>query len=273
MKNAQLSHESSDYEVGEVLSIGLPQVNATAGLTSNLILPKTIIDLSSFPGSTEPEGSTQEVTFTTKYTAFMDLKLEQMIFDASYFIGLKAAKTLRELTYRDVQLSEVETKEVITKAYYTALVNQERLELFERQLGTTDTLLRETRLMYENGFAEKIDVSRIQVQYNNILVERNRFERVAALSLDLLKFQMGMPISQAIVLSEDLENITFGEPTYDLATFDYGNRLEFAKLQTSQELQEINIKNIRSGYYPNLNGFANIGANSGANSFSRISRS
>ncbi len=269
VKNAQLDHKASDNEIGEILSIGLPQVNASAGLTNNVILPKTIIDISSFPGSTVPEGTTQEVTFATKYSAFMDITLEQMVFDASYFIGLKAAKTLKELTYRDLKLSEVEATEMVTKAYYTALVNQERLELFARQLGTTDTLLRETTIMFENGFVEKIDVSRIQVQHNNLIVEMNRFRRMADLSLDLLKFQMGLPILQSIELTESLETITFTEPAYNLANFDYSNRLEFSQLQTNEKLQEINIRNIKTGYYPNLNAFASLGANSGSSRLGR----
>ena len=269
VQNATLQHQASDNEIGEILSIGLPQVSASAGVTDNVILPKTIIDVSSFPGSTAPEGTTEEVTFATKYTAFMDLTLDQLIFDASYFIGLKAARTLKELTQRDLELSKVAAAEVVTKAYYTALVNQERVELYERQLGTTDTLLRETNVMFENGFAEKIDVSRIQVQYNNLLVEQKRFQRVAELSIDILKFQMGLPISQPIILTDKLENITFSEPVYDLANFDYVNRLEFSQLQTNEKLQEINIKNIRTGYYPNLSAFASIGANSGSQSFGR----
>jgi len=269
VKNAQLEHQASDNEIGEILSIGLPQVNASAGLTDNVILPKTIIDISSFPGSTVPEGTTEEVTFATQYSAFMDITVEQMVFDASYFIGLKAAKTLKELTYRDLELSRIDASEMVTKAYYTALINSERLELFNRQLGTTDTLLQETRIMNENGFAEKIDVSRIQVQYNNLKVEKNRFERLSDLSLDLLKFQMGIPISQPIELTENLESITFTETTYDLATFDYSNRLEFSQIQTREKLQEINVKNIRTGYYPNLHAFASLGANSGSQNFGR----
>ncbi len=181
VKNAQLAHKSSDHEISEILSIGLPQISASAGLTDNVILPKTIIDISSFPGSTVPEGTTQEVTFATKYSAFMDVTLEQMVFDASYFIGLKAARVFKELTYKDLMMSEIDTREAVTKAYYSALVQRERFQLFERQLATIDTLLQETQVMFDNGFAEKIDVSRIQVQYNNLLTEKNKFERLSYL--------------------------------------------------------------------------------------------
>ncbi len=80
---------------------------------------------------------------------------------------------------------------------------------------------------------------------------------------------MGLPISQAIELTDDLSSINFTEPVYDLANFNYSDRMEFSRLQTNQALQEINIQNIRSGYYPNLNAFASLGANAGSSQFRR----
>lgn len=267
MKNARLDHESSDYEIGEILSIGLPQVSGSVNLTSNIVVPKSPVPAEFFGG--EP-GEFAFVAFSPKHQGNLNITLDQLIFDASYFIGLKAARQLKELTYKDVQLSEIQTKENVTKAYYTAIIQQERVELFERQLGTIDTLLLETTYMYENGFAEKIDVSRIKVQHNNLRVEKERFDRVAKLSFDLLKFQMGMPISQPIELTENLDDIDFIQPTYDLINFDYANRLEFSRLKTSEDLQLTNMKNIRSGYYPNLQGFASIAGNAGSPNFSDV---
>ncbi|MDA0195407.1 MAG: TolC family protein [Bacteroidetes bacterium] len=263
VKNAKLDHQASDNEVGEYLAIGLPQVNASVGLNDNFIIQKSIVDVSRFPGSTAPPGTKQVIEFSTQYTGFMDVTLEQLIFDASYFIGLKAARTLKGLTYKDWKLSEIETTEAVTKAYYTALINQERLKLFERQLGTLDTLLQETITMNQNGFAERIDVSRIKVQYNNVNVEKNRFERIAALSVDLLKFQIGLPIRQFIELTENIQSITLEASQNDLVNFDYSNRMEYSQLETNQTLQLINVQNLKSGYYPDLKAFASLGANSG----------
>ncbi len=187
VKNAQLVHKSSDYEIGEILSIGLPQISASVNVTSNVVVPKTPVPGEFFGG--EP-GSFAFVAFSPKHQGNLNITLDQLIFDASYFLGLKAAKMLKELTYKDVQLSEIAATEVVSKAYYNALVQQQRVELFERQLNTIDTLLIETTLMLENGFAEKIDVSRIKVQYNNLKVEKQRFDEIAKLSYDILKFQM-----------------------------------------------------------------------------------
>ena len=267
LKNAQLAHKSSDYEVGEILSIGLPQVSASVNVSSNIVVPKTPVPGEFFGG--EP-GSFAFVAFSPKHQGNLNVTLDQLIFDATYFLGLKAAKMLKQLTYKDVQLSEIAAIESVSKAYYNALIQEERVELFERQLGSIDTLLMETTAMYENGFAEKIDVNRIKVQYNNLKVEKERFDEIAKLSYDILKFQMGMPIENNIELTEDIENINFIEPSYDLANFSYDNRLEFTRLKTNEDLQQINIKNIRSGYYPNLKGFASVAGNAGSGQFGDV---
>jgi len=271
VKNAKLDHKAADHQVGELLAIGLPQVNASAGLNDNIIIQKSIVDVSRFPGSSAPPGTKQVIEFTTQYTAFMDVTLEQLIFDASYFVGLKAARIFKDLSFKGWKLSEIETTEAVTKAYYTALINQERLELFERQLGTLDTLLQETIIMNDNGFAEKIDVSRIKVQYNNVNVEKSRFARIAALSVDLLKFQIGLPIALPIELTENIQSITLEASLNDLVNFDYSNRMEYSQLQTNQSLKLINVQNLKSGYYPDLKAFASLGANSGGFRFRDVS--
>ncbi|MEQ9426038.1 MAG: TolC family protein [Cyclobacteriaceae bacterium] len=267
VKNAELENESSDYQVKEFLAIGMPQISAGVNVSTNVVLPKTPVPGEFFGG--EP-GSFQFVAFSPKHQGSLNVTLDQLIFDASYFIGLNAARTIKELTYKQYGLSKVQMTENVTKAYYTALVQDERLELFERQLGTLDTLLLETTLMLENGFAEKIDENRVRVQYNNIKTDRDRFERVAALSLDLLKFQLGIPVSTDIELTDNLDDIQLLETVPTLGDFNYNNRMEYSILNTNYELQQINVRNIRSGYYPNLKGFATLGGNSGSPNFGDV---
>ena len=87
------------------------------------------------------------------------------------------------------------------------LVNQVRTNLIEANIATLDSTLRETRALYENGFAEKIDVSRIQVQLNNLKAERSGVDQAILASKNLLKFAMGMPVETPITLSEELDNL------------------------------------------------------------------
>ncbi len=53
-------------------------------------------------------------------------------------------------------------------------------------------LYQDAKAMFDNGFIEKVDLDRIKVTYNNIVSEQERFGRLINLSMQQLKFQMGL---------------------------------------------------------------------------------
>ncbi|MEM9325745.1 MAG: TolC family protein, partial [Bacteroidota bacterium] len=197
LKITDLGKDDADAQVGEVMAIGLPQVNIDGGVNYNYRVQRSIVDATNFNPDL-PEGTEAEIAFGLPYDGNIVLGARQLIFDGSYFVGLQAAKTLRELASKDHIRNEIDIIESVAKAYYTVLVNTERLELLDRNYSRLDTLLYETSQMFENGFAEKIDVDRIRVNFNNVRVDRQRARRLNDVAMNLLKFQMGMDLKQSI---------------------------------------------------------------------------
>ncbi|NJO01635.1 MAG: TolC family protein [Bacteroidia bacterium] len=99
-----------------------------------------------------------------------------------------------------VQLTKVDIAEQVSKAYYAVLVSRERIELLEENYRRLDTLLRETRALYENGFAEELDVLRTEVSFNNTRVELQKSLQQLDLATKVLKFQMGMPLNDSLTV-------------------------------------------------------------------------
>jgi len=107
--------------------------------------------------------------------------------------------------------------------------------------------------MHNNGFAEKIDVSRIQVQYNNIITAKKTSTIGLEIGMNILKFQMGLPMSENITLSDNLESIQLQVLNDDFRKdFTYSNRIEYSKLETNHILTELDIKNTKVQYLPKL---------------------
>ncbi len=278
--NANLETEKSDYYVKETISDGLPQLNGNLDLTYNVKIQTTFIQDFISPavygvlqteGLLEP-GPTPDpqffpVQFGTKYAGNANISLNQMIFDGSFFVGLKAARTYSELSYKDRIRSKIDVVEAVSKAYYLAMVNEERQELILKNYQRLDTLLQETQALYENGFAEKIDVNRIQVQFNNIKVQQDNIARTVALSKALLKFQMGMSPKDDLELEDSIEEIIFQEiPDEVYQDFDYNRRIEMSYLQTNIELNQLDIKNVKMGYLPDIDLYGALGATAGTQS-------
>ena len=112
VKNAQLETLISRATIGEQRSQGLPQINSTLELTKNVQPPLIILPAVSWfgywrwrwkwwwkrwRGLPPPDDSPSDITvipFAVNFQSSLTTTIEQMIFNGSYFVGLKAAKNL-----------------------------------------------------------------------------------------------------------------------------------------------------------------------------------
>ncbi len=272
LKNSNSSIESARAKVRETLASGLPQIGATADLGSNFIIPTTFLPASFFPpGAVAPGVEYVPVKFGTQYLGRSSLNVDQMIFNGSYFVGLKASQVYTELSRQDLVSTKTDLIIAIKKAYYSVLVNKERLDLVNKNYQRLDSLLSQTKVMYNNGFSEKIDVSRIQVQFNNIVNLKRTTTLGVEISGNLLKFQMGLPMSQPIVLTDNLESIKLEVLDDDFSkNFNYSNRVEYRKLEVNSQLVQLDIRNTKSQYLPRLDLYGNYGASYGTSAYDQF---
>lgn len=268
VKNAGLSVDMSRYKIGEIVSAGLPQINASADLGYNFKVQTAFLPAEIAGG--EP-GTFVPVQFSPPYSGNASINLNQMVFNGSYIVGLKASKTYSELASKEKIKSEIDVIEAVSKAYYLALVNQERSELIDKNYDRLDSLLRETTILHQNGFAEKIDVDRVKVNVNNIAVTKRNFTNTLNLSYSLLKFQMGLDPRDSIQLKDKIADVQL-----EVLDENFGSdskiedRIEMSILQTNMDLSKLDVKNVKAQYLPSLDLYGAIGATSGAGSSSEL---
>ena len=255
LKNSILEENVSKMTSREYLSVGFPQIQFETGLKYNFEIQKSLIDISKFmPGV--PEGTEQEVSFGQKYDGIMDLGINQMIFNGSYFVGLAASKALIELSEKQTVRTKVDIIESVNKAYYVVLNTKERLSLVNSNLDRIESLLYDTEILYKNGFVEKLDVDRIKVSYNNLNAEKIKAERLYDLSLSVLKFQIGFPVNEKLSVKGSIEDVILSVNEYDIQSFDYSDRIEHSILNTNKRLKSYDLKNNRSQFLPQI--YANL---------------
>lgn len=270
VKNSQLDLQNASAKINEIRAMGLPQVNGSLALTNNLILQRVFLPARIFNPSAA-EGELIAAKFGVDNAGFANVGLSQLVFDGSYLLGLKASSVYKDLAIKSVTQSKQQVAENVTKAYYGILVNEKRQGLLALNVARLDTLLKETRELNKQGFVEKIDVQRLDVQANNLRTELENIDRLQALSYSLLKFQMGYPMEEPIRLSESLEKVELASFNTNAAgDFNYSNRIEYSILQTQENLAELDLKSIKAGYLPRLLLNANYGYNAGANAFSDL---
>ncbi|WP_031528285.1 TolC family protein [Dyadobacter crusticola] len=273
IKNAQLDAVSAEARIGEIRAAGLPQVSANFNITDNLIIQRFFLPPGEFGGPSVPTNAEPvAIEFGVKYLGTASATLNQLIFNGSYFIGLKAAATYRELAQKSTTSSRVQVAEAVTKAYYSAQVAEERAKLLDLNISRVDSLMRETKVMNESGFVELLDVNRLEVQINNLQTERQKVQNLIELSYALLKYQMGMPANEAIKLIDDINavNIDSLKSSFSGTELNYSNRIEYSLLDTQEKLAGLDIRNVRAGYLPSVSLNASYGHNNGQSTFANL---
>ena len=266
IKNAKLDHEISKQKVKETTAIGLPQIDGKVDFVNNAIIQKAFLP-ATFLNPAAPADEVVGVDFGTAFTADANVTLSQLIFDGSYIVGLQAAKTYTNFAEQGVVKSKTDVIVSVQKAYYQALIAQNRVEQIEDNQKMLEQLLDDTGKMEEAGFAESIDKKRVLVNLNNIKAELQKLNSFVELTLNMLKFQMGMPITETITLADDL-NSKVAEMSKENTSSNFDNRIELKLLEVQNDLNQLNLKNEKSKYLPTLGAFAKFGLNNGADKFS-----
>ena len=268
IKNAQLDYNIAKSKVKETTAIGLPQINGKWDLLHNVSVQKQFMPAQIFD-PTAPEDALYPAPFGVDFSSNASATLTQLLFDGSYLVGLQAAKVYTQLAEQGIAQSKEEVIVNVQKAYYMVLVTQKRIEQIEENQKMLDQLLVDTKALSEAGFAEPTDAKRVVVNLNNLKAEIQKLKSFEQISLNMLKFQMGMPVTESIVLSDDLES-KVNVMSKSSATANYDNRVELKMMNVQNELNELNVKNDKISLLPSLAAFGTLGVNYGTNDFGEV---
>ena len=247
--NAKIDEEIAKNTVKQTLGIGLPQLSGSINFQDFIDIPTEVIPSQSFG---EAAGTFIPAKLGTNYQSAAALNLSQLLFDGSFFVGLQASKTYRELSTRNLKRTRIETAVAVIKAYYTALVTDERLTLIDANLKQLKKSLHDTKAMFDNGLVEKIDVERLSVLKNNSQTDRENAVRLLSLNIDLLKFQMGMPVQAKLMLRDSISSFSMDSIAINADTTAYKSRIEYSILQTNKRLSELDLKRYKSQFLPSV---------------------
>lgn len=268
MKNAALDERIAKARVNETIGIGLPQINGSVTLDHNQQLrrffatynPGSPFFPDPIPGLEPGDVVAARNFFQLRSTGDASIRVNQLLFNGSYLVGLQAANAYKELAEKNAGQTREEVIAAVTKAYYAVLINRERIKSFDVNIARVDSLLKTTRIMVQNGFAEQLEVDRLTVTLNNLITERNKFLRLQEVSVELLKFQMNYPMNQPLDVSGTLTE-SHVEVNLDslLTDWSYSDRPDYQVLLANKKLQSLNVRNNYAAGMPVLSAFANAG--------------
>jgi len=257
VRSSTLEAEKAEARIKEVTAMGLPQVDATGGFNNYLTVPKSVIP--NFTGS-GPEFL--EVQFGVPYTTTGALQLNQLIFDGSYLVGLRASRELRTRSEQDLEKTVAEARYQAAKSYLGVLAAREGSRLAAESVPILEKSLAEATAMKEQGFMEATDVDRLSIALASARDRARSFAQQERVAMAYLRLVLGLPADTPLTLSGDLET-TVNDPAevaLSESRVDLNGHVDYQLANTLIRLQELEVKNQKAAYLPKLYGFANTQA-------------
>lgn len=252
-KKSALELENAQYQIDEVRAGGLPQINGAGSLTYNPMLQKVAL-----PGEIIGRpGETVMVAMGQKWQSNAAIQVDQQLFNQSLFTGLKAAKTTKEFYAINKELTEEQLIEKVATSYYDVFQIQLQLETIDINLNSTKKTRDVIKGLVDAGLGRKIDLDRMNVAINNLEANRQIVVNALELSENALKFAVGMPMDNKVVLPK--ETFEVNPATALLQASNLDSRTEIKLLDKQKDLLELNLQNIKAEYYPKLSFSGNLG--------------
>ena len=244
--NAQHDIEIAKKKVRETLAIGLPQLSGSGTITNNLMLQENQIEFG---------DTTITTVFGTKYNNSIGGRVDQLIFDGSYLVGLKASRIYVKLSENAKELTEIGIKEAVSEAFILAVVAEKNMNDFEMLLNTNKELLKQSLAYYENGFSEDTDVDQIRLMVNQSQAEYDNSMNSTRVAMSVLKYAIGYDIDKPLKLSGDINSILAMIPLKTNTDFKVESHIDFRTIQTQIEIQHLDINNQKAQALPRLSAF------------------
>jgi outer membrane protein len=273
--NIQVKTALTDLAVQEqtnkqIAGDAFPLISATGVSTNYFQIPVIVLAANSFGPGFPP--TSQAVSLNQKYNLTAGVNLTQKLFDGALFVGLKARSSILEYYKKNIDLTIENLSVNVYKTYYSLVVSKTQLELIDANIARAEKFLHDSKVMNENGFAEKLDVDKAGVQLANLLTSRENTQTNITNVYLTLKFLIGIPAADSVQLSSSFDEAQLkGGIPMDLQ-YRYEDRYDYQYLQLSKQLSEYDIKRYQAAYYPTLSLNGAYQKNALDNTFSLFSR-
>jgi len=250
VKNALLDVMYQEQENRELTGAALPKVSASGNLTDYTDIPTTLIPAEFEPGGVP--GTFIPLQFGTKWTSSATVTLSQVLFDGQVFIGLSARKVIIDQRQESSALTQINIRSNILKVYYQLVASKTQIELLDSNINRLQKLGHDTKEIYKNGFAEKLDVDRLTVQITNLQTQELQTENSIANGYTGLKILIGMPVKDSLVLTDTLSDDKLRENVLENSNYNYADRKEYQISELSNKLNELTVKRYKESQIPTL---------------------
>jgi outer membrane protein TolC len=264
--NADREIQKAKKEKWKTIATGLPQISSVINYQNFLEMPVSLVPAEFFGGN---PGEFSELTFGTEQNMIGSLKMEQLIFDGSYLVGLQATKVYLAISENLFEKTNLEVKKMVTNLYSNALLAKYNIIFLEKNRASLENNFQEIHQLFRNGFEEEESVEQIQLSLAQANSRLKYAQNLLKIQQDMLKFVIGYPIESPLKLTDELDDI-FNEDLYFQTlpnTDNIDDNIDIRIADNTLKSEALKLKLEKSKALPKVNAFINRTYTGNSNEF------
>ncbi|MGZ3871643.1 MAG: TolC family protein, partial [Mucilaginibacter sp.] len=275
VRQASIDQEINERDIRIGLSAWLPQLNGSGEYQHY------------FKGSpaSSTTGTAAQAGAVNNEFSLLGLQASQVIYNNEVLQAAKAARYSRLYYKQNTLSSQINVVSDVSKAFFDVLLSQKQLDILNEDISRLQRSLKDAYNRYQAGVSDKIDYKQATISLNNSLASRKQTAEAINSKQAYLKQIMGISGDHNLVLAYD--STRFEQEAYidTNQKLDVNNRIEYRLLQTSKNLENVNVNYYKYGFLPSVSAvgsynwiylsdrFSNLYNNSYPNAYAGLSLS
>ena len=235
----------------------VPQIYGRYDIQRNLIIPSTLVPLGMFNPEL-PEDELTPIKFGTNWLSIAGLFASVKIFDPQIAGDIKEKKASVKLSDVEKKITQVDLETETGKAYANCLLSLEQLRFAADDTLTSYKLMKESYLKFNSGLLKQTDLNQTIINHSSSLSRLNEAQKIYTDSRKTLLYWMGIKEDeeQSLILSDSLDLLMNRLSRPENEGTDLKSSLTYERLNVINNIDNIKLKNVRSGFLPviSLNG-------------------
>ena len=264
--NANREIQKAKKEKWKTIATGLPQISSEVNYQNFLEMPVSLVPAEFFGGN---KGEFSELIFGTEQNMIGSLKMEQLIFDGSFLVGLQATKVYLNISENLFEKTNLEVKKLITNLYSNVLLASYNIRFLEKNKASLEDNFQEIHQLFRNGFEEEESVEQIQLSLAQINSGLKYAQNLLKIQQDMLKFVIGYPMETPLKLTDEIDDIfnenLYFEPLTDPNNIE--NNIDIRIAINNVKSESLKLKLEKSKALPKVNAFLNQTYTGNSNEF------
>ncbi|MDP1622473.1 MAG: TolC family protein [Bacteroidales bacterium] len=236
-KNLQISRNSiqiGEQKHKEAQANLIPKINVNADYRYFTDLPYQLMPLSVFGG---PEGEFKEARFGVPHNIIANLQMTMPLYNPQLYGAIRTTRIASDISIIQSQKSEEQIIFEISNLFFNIQILENQLAFLDSNISNSKRLLSNMKLLREQLLANGTDVSKVQLQLDQLTTHRELVRSKNEQVLNALKFTMGISPEQSIEIDPAIQyhsiNMAYNStPTPDIRLTETQIRLLAGEIRT-----------------------------------------